>query len=69
MLFFDIIYQYKLIRVSDMLDDTDELNAFADKLAKHLSTIKENGVSEFEVLQYEKDKSFLVLTKILDNIV
>jgi len=55
--------------VSDMLDDTDELNAFADKLAKHLSTIKENGVSEFEVLQYEKDKSFLVLTKILDNIV
>lgn len=52
-----------------MLDDTDELSAFADKLAKHLSTIKENGVSEFEVLQYEKDKSFLVLTKILDNIV
>lgn len=69
MLFFDIIYQYKLIRVSDMLDDTDELNAFADKLAQHLSTIKENGVSEFEVIQYEKDKSFLVLTKILDNIV
>lgn len=37
----------------------NQLNAFADKLTKHLSTIKNNYVSENEFVIYEKRKNHI----------
>lgn len=37
----------------------NQLNAFADKLTKHLSMIKDNYVSENEFVAYEKNKSHI----------